>query len=125
MTKPEEIKVAIFEDDKTYQDILKMILEEMGVSVVLLAATMDEAVAAIPTLEKKGVTHVFLDGNLSPGTSGEDGVRLNEKIKQQAPAVLTVGLSANDQPYVDVPLGKTEYYKDNALKSALGLLDEV
>lgn len=110
---PKETKVFVAEDEPEWREYYKRFLERAGHEIVLVAATLPDALRQVGCLEGKGVQVAIVDGNLSAGGwSGEDGRRVVEAIKEGAPGVKTVGMSgAGEVTGVDVNLGKSNIRK--------------
>ncbi len=104
----ERLKVAVIEDDKTMREGIANALEEMGCLVVGTAANFEAALALIDQLVAEQVQVVFLDGNLL--TSPNDGERIAAQLCQQLSAVKIFGISAFDQRYADVYVGKNAFH---------------
>lgn len=117
-----QIKVAIFEDDKMWQEMARQEIESLGCMVVAMSGSMVEALdQIIPQLEAMGVSFVLVDGNMSEDAiGGHDGRVLAKRVKEAAPSVLTVGFSGSKQEYVDRQLGKADFSTEN-LKKAFGI----
>jgi len=122
MTEQDSPKVVIIEDSKSWQEMTRRLLEDMGVSVVAIVDNMLQATEEIiPQLEALGVQFVLLDGNLDPNeSSGAEGRALAAQIREQAPSVKIVGFSGNTQDYIDIPLGKSKFSEEGLRKAVLG-----
>ena len=122
MKKPSEIRVVIIEDSTRWQEAAKIILEELGVTVVAIVADFLTATQdTIPKLEQLGVSYVLLDANLTEGENGGyEGEEMEEQIRKQAKAVKIIGFSMLDQAYADIEMGKPGLTKE-ALKRAMGI----
>lgn len=104
---PPKAEVAVFEDDKNWQEIIKDILEDAGHRVVITATNIKDALEATKKLKELGVQVATIDGNLnSYEVSGNDGQAIIAAIKANAPGVKTVGMSELSMSGVDVYVGK-------------------
>lgn len=105
---PKEARVFVVEDEPEWRRHFGRTLERAGHQVVLTATTLVDALSKVLSLEKKGVQVALVDGNLTTGSwDGTDGCRVVEAIKENAPSVKIVGVSASsDIPGVDVNLRK-------------------
>lgn len=106
---PEKAKVFIAEDSNSYQELVKVFLEEAGHTVALSATTIEEALACVDRLEELGIDVAVLDGNLSENEyRGYEGQMIRTAIRDKAPNVKIIGMSGNKFPGADVDLGKTK-----------------
>ena len=104
---PPKAEVAIFEDDKDWQQMIKETLEDEGHRVVLTASNIKDALEATKKLKDLGVQVATVDGNLNDyEANGNDGQAIIAAIKANAPGVRTVGMSALGMRNVDVNVGK-------------------
>lgn len=109
---PPKAEVAVFEDNKNWQDIIKSVLEDEGHRVVLTATNINDALEATKRLKDLGVQVATIDGNLNDWeASGNDGQAIIAAIKANAPDVKTVGMSALGMRGVDVSVGKGDVDK--------------
>lgn len=77
--------------------------------MVLQATTFRDALAGTDLLEKLQIDVAVLDGNLTPGEdSGDEGRALLSAIRERAPGVKIVGMSAVGMRGTDVDLGKNK-----------------
>lgn len=111
---PEYAKIFLAEDDKIEVVNTRWFLKEKGGhEVVLEAKSLEEALDMVPKLLEKGVNIAVVDGNLSPEKhDGEDGAKVAEAIRKQAPGVKIIAYSGGNYDYGDVyvskPLGPGE-----------------
>ena len=104
---PPKTEVAVFEDDKNWQDIIKRVLKDEGHRVVLTATNIEDALEATKRLKELGVKVATIDGNLNDWeASGNDGQAIIAAIKANAPGVKTVGMSGLGMRGVDIYVGK-------------------
>lgn len=104
---PPEARVAIFEDDPRFVRRYRRILGDSGHTVVVVASTIGKAQTVLETLGRRKVQVVIVDGNLTPGDiSGEDGRKVNARIKQLFPGIITIGISGSKVKGADLSLAK-------------------
>jgi CheY-like chemotaxis protein len=122
MENKDALKLVIIEDDENWPEIILEILEDLNVHPVAIVNNIVEATEKIiPQLESLGVQVVILDGNLSPGRNdGQEGRTMAAQIREQAPSVRIVGLSAGDQDYLDTHLNKGNFELDDLRNAILG-----
>ncbi len=107
---PENARVFVAEDDPDFLDDLKMVLEGEGHAVTLSATSLENALQAIGNFQKLGIQVASIDGNLKRGVrSGTDGRQLVNAIRDLAPDVKIIGMSAEPITGVDVDLGKDRF----------------
>lgn len=104
---PERSNVSVFEDDEEYQEMLKKYLERAGHTVVFSATSRIEAETAIKKFKDKGIQVAIVDGNLTEDdSSGDDGAKLTEKIREADPDIIVIGFSSLGVRGADVQLMK-------------------
>ncbi len=80
---PVEANIFFVDDNKAALKSGSKLLEALGLHVVETAETLEEAHRKIGELDKKGVSVVILDGNLTEGDiSMRDGKKLAAEIKE-------------------------------------------
>ncbi len=109
---PEKAKVFIVEDSGSFIRKYGEKLTVYGHEVVMVATTKREAIEMSHQLLELGVKVALIDGNLdihAPDYGhGNDGREVANKIRENAPGVITVGMSFDPDGVrgVDVNLGK-------------------
>jgi CheY-like chemotaxis protein len=104
------VQVAIFEDDKRSAQILQRLIESYGYQVAVVISTLETALETIPKLQQQGITLALIDGNLSEyDFSCQDGEIIAQKIRNQAPAIKTIGIASDRElDNVDANAPKSE-----------------
>lgn len=117
-------RIALIEDESALRRLCALRLAGSEHSIVIEAATMPEALEALSHFEELGVNMALLDGNLSGGSSGNDGEKLAGAIKDRFPQVTIVGFSSNPEGVrgADVSLDKSELLMNNGLITAIDTL---
>jgi hypothetical protein len=85
---------------------------------------MREALEVIPRFEELGVDLTLLDGNLSGGSSGNDGERLAKLIKDKFPQMPIIGFSSDPEGVrgADVSWEKGKLLANGGLAAAINAL---
>lgn len=128
-SKERKLVAGIFEDDKSYYEIIHRILEEAGFTVAFIATTLQAALDEIAQFEVYGgVNLVTVDGNLGDFNYGQDAKKIIQRLRALSPQTIIIGLSGNSlpvesqdhsRPGVNVDLGKSNTIQ---LKSTLQTL---
>lgn len=102
-------RLAIIEDDEESIQKVKQIISDLGWVLMAEARSFHEGFELAPNLKELKVTHVLLDGNLSPHQhTGIEGVLIGRELKKIAPEVRIVGFSSSkNQNEVDIQMGKS------------------
>ena len=107
------MKVAVFEDEPRWVEMLTQDIEDSGHKVAGIATTLPEALGLISTLEE--LQAALVDGNLDPSKhDGEDGKTILEELRKKFGAeVYTICISAaNELPGSDLHLSKSDKLTD-------------
>ncbi|MDO8515307.1 MAG: hypothetical protein Q7S14_02305 [bacterium] len=87
-------KIAIFEDEVEWAEVLKDELEAQGHTVKVVASTRSGITEGVADVVANGFSMVFTDGNLDPfDASGKDGSRITQELKTRVPSVVVLGYS--------------------------------
>lgn len=104
---PENAKVFLAEDDKTFRRIAREVIEDSSHEVLIEASTLEDALEAISQAERLGVNVAVVDGNLTQDDyRGYDGRRIAEALRRQIPGIKIVSFSGNEQDYGDIHVSK-------------------
>lgn len=95
------VLVLIAEDQAEIGDVLKESFEDGGYAV-LLAATAEEAMAALDA-QGEAVRALVTDIKLGSSTTGWDVARHARELKPEMPVVYMTGSESNDWPVLGVP----------------------
>ncbi len=117
MNEQEKPRVVVIEDNVRRLAHMLDQLKIAGCNILGTATSVPAAIELINEFATLKPSFVLLDGNL--GRSPQDGAKLIELIRQQTNAKV-IGISENEQPYVDTWLGKQGFlasYKKDKLKS--------
>ena len=92
-----EAKVAIFDDNETIRNLMRLILEIELHEVAFEAATMHESTEIIEALEEGDIDVAVVDGNLDgPIADGRDGEQIvSLLIEKRFSQLLVVGFSGS------------------------------
>ncbi len=94
--KERQLNVVLVEDDEEYIKTFRGILEHKGITVAIILKSVEEVEKALNEAMLASIHAVFVDGNLSPDSSGgSDGVFVAHKIKEKHPNIVIIGNSSN------------------------------
>lgn len=93
------MKLALFEDDQFLIDVMTGLLKKNGHDVVLTCMSLADSRIAL-TVDSHGKLKsaidfdaAIVDGNLSPGISGQDGVQICRLLRTINPSPVIIGNS--------------------------------
>lgn len=88
----EHARVLLLEDDELAREGIEIFITRAGHSVVRTASTFEDSKEAIKHIKRDGIQIVVVDGNLTPGDSGnEDGEDIVRDIRSDHPEVGIIG----------------------------------
>ena len=108
----ENAKVAVFEDNHSLREMYEDFLKAYGHQILCSAATMEQARALIETLEPGMLDAAIVDGNLSGGSSGDDGREIVRRLHERDATIATIAMSGAGQ----IEGAKHQVGKDNIVK---------
>lgn len=94
----ENARVGIIEDNELVRGMLSRFVVEMGLhEIVFTAQTMNEALAAIESLQPGDVDVALVDGNLSPNRDdSSEGAQISELLRAKLGETVTIiGISGS------------------------------
>jgi DNA-binding NtrC family response regulator len=95
---PVEANIFFVENEEECLVEATELLENEGHHVVETASTLEEALARIPDLDKKGVNVALVDGSLRENRSGtSDGELVTQEIKKQHPEIKVIGYAGLEE----------------------------
>lgn len=105
-------KVFIVEDEGRIRNLLRVIVRLAGHEVVLEASGFNEAISKAGQAAALGVDFAILDGSLD---SPNDGEKIAEVLRKEAPSIKILGHSANIVSFgdknVQKPVGGVEQFR--------------
>ncbi len=120
-----EVRYIIIEDSASSRRLLEIVMAQFGWVLVSVATTFAEARKLVDQVGGKNIHAAFVDGNLSPeAASAEEGMLINEALKQKAPHITRIAFSTQDDLPLghDLPFGKKPI--SNWDKSVMAKLDQ-
>ena len=102
---PKEAKIFIAEDNVSYRDALKDLLDYCGHTVVLEAGSISEALEKTKEAKGLGVNIAILDGDLGSGDV-YDGPKIAKILRKEIPGIKIISFSAKPAGWGDVNPGK-------------------
>jgi DNA-binding NtrC family response regulator len=89
----ENAKVAVFEDNHTLTKLYHDLLGSYGHQIVSSAKTMEQARELIASLEPGTLDAAIVDGNLSSGSTGDDGREIVRLLGERDGKLATIAMS--------------------------------